>query len=259
MYFVRVKRKWSGILFVIAVLFIAMENKFEIVHSEGLSGSKKAEIFVVTKRSDKYGDDIIRYTKDGLITSIYSNIDYDYTYDSKGNLTECIPDHLYSDAVHLEYKNNKISILREGSQEYTFKYKDGKIVKIIDRSDGYTKRKIKYDKNGRMKECNMVGEMEGNFSFSWDKNGNHKSVHYSYRLMEVDYTFKNTYDKQKCLKKQVVLQQNELYDTLKYRYKKIKVPQKYLSRIKRQQWTLINADYYCVLGGKYLAEGGLFN
>lgn len=219
-------------------------------------------MYVVTSKCDDitYKENF-KYTRNGLLSKrLYSN----------GN---------YSEKFY--YKKEKVIKVVKGGQGAGFtelwKYVGGRLSeKVITHkytSDGKISRDITYEiflynKKGQIKKwivSNNVSGTDENLTYSYNKRGQitkrkYRTIIYKYKYDKKgniksikDSTnnlgtnkYKLTYKRGRVTKQVItnVLEAKNSKQTKMFKYKKIKVPQKYVNTIKKQQWEIINGSQF---------------
>ena len=192
----------------------------------------------IVKPSEKF-----TYTSEGLIKKL-ANLTVEneytvYTYNNEGQITKQCDSYPWKREYLYTYKNGKAQIRNYRGDEYTIKYKNGRCVSITHSWVKYT-----YDYNKKGDLIRMVLDGPG-YRYTYDSKGYLKTLAFdSADDNALRAKYKNTY-KNGRLTKQVI----EVWDpdtgeqygpyTLQYKYKKVKVPSKYVDKVTKQQKRLI--------------------
>ena len=173
----------------------------------------------------------ITYNKAGFIKKFedkYFGQKWSYTYDSNNNIK----------------KTKKTSNSSSTVSNTTFTYKNGKMVKentkILDykSTTKYTWKKNRIVKSSVTSNSRSMGKKTSTYTYTYDKNGYIKSKKTKLNGRPYTVNYKNTYKNGRITKHAT----SEV--AYVFHYKKISVPKKNVSKIKRQQWYFVNGFCY---------------
>ena len=225
---------------------LALSSVMTASYCSSVFASGKTEVYVLTKSDNGFVSNY-SYNKNGLlIKEKQDGHTLTIKYDAKNRIKSCKSDTTgtlrHSTITYSYDKKGRLSkIDSQGSHgsntySYTYYYNKNDLVtkETADYGGAPTYGTFKYNKKKQMTN-NTIGGSSSDFTY--DKNGNLKSVKTSYNLLKYD----NKYDKQKNLIKRVTgISGNK--QTCTFKYKKIKVDEKYAKQIKEQQYALLNSD-----------------
>ena len=216
----------------------------------------KKSVYVVAKIKGQYDTKNYSYNSSGFVTSVKSSSKdigkITYKYNSKNRIISSSAKAAdYNIAQEMTYKGGKLFTVREernysdwnSSNVTTYTWEKGRCTKEITKYSGDSYKsayKYKYYKNGYIKSVNAAGPMD---SLNYDSKGNvSKLKHESADEPAYVSTYTNNYKNGLLISQKVEMKDDEvgtIKHTIKYNYKKIKVDQKYLKRIKAQQRRII--------------------
>ena len=208
--------------------------------------ASKAKVYVISKIDYGYRTDKLSYNKSGLVTKINNGGGYatQYTYSGSKikNFYTSGEGTRFSSGVNT-YKNGKlVKVDNYGSHSgntyhHTYTYKNGRIVKRSGTiADQTITKKYSYNKKGYIAKMTTTTRSGSKATkYAYDKRGNlTKEAGTSNR------TYKNKYNKRGLITAKTTSYSASSSSTIKYSYKRITVPKKYVKAIKAQQRALIN-------------------
>ncbi|MCR5544043.1 MAG: hypothetical protein K6F55_07815 [Eubacterium sp.] len=228
------------LLVVICILSAVYSPSMKEVDAAG----KKVYVYVLQSKTQGGYKTTYKYNKYGLLVKIgdLTTLKYDskkrikkyvnkaatgmirhntvtYTYDKKGRIKK-----MHSDGSH-----------ESNTYTYTYSYdKKNRVSKMSIVFDNYP-NSLHEEKCVYNNKNQLIEHISGSSttSYSYDKYGN--------LARDGSKTYQNSYNKKKCLVKKGYVFNGQYYE-LTYKYKKIKVDKKYVKKIKKQQWALLNDD-----------------
>ena len=158
-----------------------------------------------------------------------------FTRDKKGRITKSVSEITYKTTNKYKYdKKNRISKV-----SFTYKFSTGKVIKGSSAA--------KYNKKGLISQIVTKGgydDIRGTVNYTYDSRGMIKSV---VKKGVSKTTYKNTYKSGKLVKSVATTKYNSgeesVVETTTYKYKTVKVPQKYAAQVKAQQKALFKVTF----------------
>ena len=217
------------------LIFVSLLVFMQLVPVNVFAASKKT-MYVISSYTKKYKSGYWTsgefFYKNGLLVkSVAGDVrsEENYSYNKKGNITSFTVSNPYKKNHYRLTLNSKGKAKRDPINNNSLLYnKKGMLIGVNASDYSY---KFTYNKKKQLVKTETIrdGVVSSKVSFTYDKKGNKKTITDYYSKKAQKTLFKNTYKNGRLVK---VVRGTS---TTTFEYKKVKVPKKYVAKVKAQQ------------------------